>query len=440
MAFAVENTGRKDDVDNIISASNDVFYHPDAVEDDERHLRQTTTQMNIGSTTRQGCNEADVSSALNENCIGWTKSLKDFPPFTYEKLEHKLVKNSRTMPDNVAPKAYRNMKKGYGLWREGYVNRIFIKPNVQTTTTLCLAKARVSASMKSIQYNVYVHLCQQTGEVQYAKCSCVAGQGGCCKHVAALLYSLMDFVNLGLQNVPEELTCTQVAQKWSVPSNSNKTLKTAVKFDDLLFEKAEINKQCKRKKPRDIRNNCCAIPPFAKTTTKEEIQSMTDLFRKAERASLLCDAIESNKFEPCNLFETSCSRANKPRLGISTQDKIEAENRKLISAIFSKVPVDTYQNLTFTPEQERQIQNSVCLTTEQAKEICSTTMNQSADLRWYSERSKRITASVFGQVINRRLTIHPTSLIKSITQKKNMLHRKCQYNYSGVLIMKKMLH
>ena len=90
----------------------------------------------------------------------------------------------------------------------------------------------------------------------------------------------------------------------------------------------------------------------------------------------------------------------------------------MISAIFSKVPVDTYQNLRFTPERGRQIQNSVCLTTEQAKEICSTTMNQSNDLRWYSERSKWITASVFGQVIIRRLTIHPTSLIKSITQRK----------------------
>ena len=67
-------------------------------------------------------------------------------------------------------------------------------------------------------------------------------------------------------------------------------------------------------------------------------------------------------------------------------------------------------------------------------------MNQCADLRWYSERSKRITASVFGQVINRRLTIHPTSLIKVSYTEKNMLHRKCQYNYSGVLIMKKMLH
>ena len=204
------------------------------------------------------------------------------------------------------------------------MNRICIKPNVRTTTTLCLAKARVSASMKNIQYDDYVHLCQQTREVQDAKCSCVTGRGGYCKHVAALLYSLMDFVNLGLQNVPKELTCTQVAQKWSLPSNSNKTLKTAMKFDYLMFEKAEINKQYKRKKPRDIRNNYCATPPFAKTTTKE-MQSMTDLFRKAERTSLLCDAIESDKFEPSNLFGTSCSRANKPRMGMSTQDKIEAE-------------------------------------------------------------------------------------------------------------------
>ncbi|CAB4033528.1 Hypothetical predicted protein, partial [Paramuricea clavata] len=27
------------------------------------------------------------------------------------------------MPDKIAPKAYRNMKEGYGLWKEGYVKR-----------------------------------------------------------------------------------------------------------------------------------------------------------------------------------------------------------------------------------------------------------------------------------------------------------------------------
>ena len=125
-------------------------------------------------------------------------------------------------------------------------------------------------------------------------------------------------MNLGLEKIPEELTCMQIQQKWSVPSNSSKTLKTAVKFDELLFNKAEVNKQCKRLQSRDIRKNYCATPPFAQTTTKEDIQSMTELFKNAERAPLLCEAMESNNFEPCLLHETSCSRAKKTKLNAST--------------------------------------------------------------------------------------------------------------------------
>ena len=43
------------------------------------------------------------------------------------------MKNSRAMPDKIAPKAYRNMKEGYGLWKEGYLKSTFgfVKPNVQ---------------------------------------------------------------------------------------------------------------------------------------------------------------------------------------------------------------------------------------------------------------------------------------------------------------------
>jgi hypothetical protein len=37
----------------------------------------------------------------------WIKTLEKLPGFTHEQLENKLVKNSRTMPDKIAPKAYR---------------------------------------------------------------------------------------------------------------------------------------------------------------------------------------------------------------------------------------------------------------------------------------------------------------------------------------------
>ena len=48
----------------------------------------------------------DVES-LQSDSRGWTKSLKDLPAFSH--------KNNRTMPDKIAPNAYGNMKKGYGL-------------------------------------------------------------------------------------------------------------------------------------------------------------------------------------------------------------------------------------------------------------------------------------------------------------------------------------
>ena len=74
-----------------------------------------------------------------------------------------------------------------------------LKPNVNASRLLFLVKAYVSASMKSIKYPVYVHPDQVFGEVEYAKCHCKACQGGCCKHVAALLYTLLDYVNMDLK-------------------------------------------------------------------------------------------------------------------------------------------------------------------------------------------------------------------------------------------------
>ena len=128
---------------------------------------------------------------------------------------------------------------------KGYVRNILVNANTVARTRLFLVKDKVSASMKSTEYLVYVHLNKESRDVEYAKCCCKAGQGGCCKHVAALLYTLLDFVNLNLHQIPQELTCTQVAQKWSVSSDSSKTLKKAVKLEKLSLEKAEFNKRVK---------------------------------------------------------------------------------------------------------------------------------------------------------------------------------------------------
>ena len=47
-----------------------------------------------------------------------------------------------------------------------------------------------------------------------------SGAGGCCKHVAAALYQLVDYTELDLKEVPDDKTCTYIFQKWHVPKVS----------------------------------------------------------------------------------------------------------------------------------------------------------------------------------------------------------------------------
>ena len=133
-------------------------------------------KINSNRPLSSGCNEIihDVLSRqpladLKTKEDTLTKSLVKLPPFTYEKLENKLVRNNRTMPFKIAPKAYRNMKKEHGLCKEGYKRNTVVKPDVKASKLLFFVKARVNASMKSVSYLVYVHLNQRNGEIEYAR-------------------------------------------------------------------------------------------------------------------------------------------------------------------------------------------------------------------------------------------------------------------------------
>ena len=106
----------------------------------------------------------------------------------------------------------------------------------------------VNAEMKKKQYNVYVHLIQTTGNVDYAKCQCPAGAGGRCKHVAATLFQLLHFIELGLSDIPDEKTCTEEIQKWHIPRKDK--AQEALLFEDLTFPQDTYEKDKKgRKQP-----------------------------------------------------------------------------------------------------------------------------------------------------------------------------------------------
>ena len=216
---------------------------------------------------------------------------------------------------------------------------------------------------------------------------------------------------------PVQLKCTQLPQMWSVPAGSSQTLDKAVKFGELSFQKVDCKQPNKNFRVKGNRDNYCATLPFAQTITSEEIKALAVAFKDADRASLFFQALESNAFKPCDLFKTSCSQQRStPQKdeSLPTQTQKIPENL-LIEQVFKNVPTNYQPPANYTNEQLELAERTVGLTVSCAKEICMSTIKQNKSPRWYSERSKRITASVFGKVINRRKSIYPTSLIKIIT-------------------------
>ncbi len=126
------------------------------------------------------------------------------------------------------------------------------------------------------------------GQTVFAKCQCKAGQGGCCKHVAALLYTLLDYSNLQLKYVPDDVTCTQVLQKWSIP-NRKLSANFAVKFNGLEFEKSNFARDNNKTRTRPLvkgdRMNYCTSPPFAKVSS-DEIKKLSDTLAQAGKATI----------------------------------------------------------------------------------------------------------------------------------------------------------
>ena len=256
---------------------------------------------------------------------GWSTSLRGFPRMSESVIKKTLIAESTTFPqETVAAKAYLHRKQGYKLWKEGCVGNIFVKADVLAQTLMFLVKSRVHASMKNIFYNVYNHMDQVNGDVMFSKCNCKAGQGDCCEHVAALLYTLLDFATSERSMIPDSLTCTQLTQKWHMPSTANMTLSKAVKFNDVSFTNAEPNRELEKAFKSSARNNYCAAPSLADSNSSDSLKQLFGDLQNHGNANLFCKAVQSNDYHPSMFSETSCKRKS---FNNSAQD-VPAENTR----------------------------------------------------------------------------------------------------------------
>ena len=345
----------------------------------------------------------------------WTRYLKLLPPFTYNKLQKHLGLDSQQNSTGTK----KDEKLGYRLFKEGYVSNVQAKSNIPNSASgkSFILKATVHASMKKLSYVVYVHLNQVNGDVVHGHCSCKAGKGGQCKHVAAMLYQIIDYVQLEVSEVPDVLTCTQVLQQWNVPSRQGSNSNNTILFEDIAFKKSSYAKDSNLKRKcsneRDVDFN--PTPPNG-AVSQNDIHKLVDSLQCKGKAEYLSNILQSNNFQPV-LFEEMHSKLPSKKCRTEQApcnlNDYHVRDQTLEHLQHKKI------NLANVPGEIAAQAASLEVTHDQFLEIERNTRGQASSDRWYNERKHRITASNFGLVIKRRKSIYPKSIIKTLTNSTN---------------------
>ena len=228
------------------------------------------------------------------------------------------------------------------------------------------------------------------------RCSCVAGAGGFCHHVIALLFYIAHCKQSGLMAIPDDLTCTSLPQRWSVPRERKIANKS---IQELWVKKPQQGANYSKFIKSTLFSPAALYPIMT-------YEHLSDLDPKPLMATLAPKREEVHRSEM-----VPCKFGNVPKASVlSYQQKLSQEYviNDFSCPLFPSLSLDNAKDriknnvmICLTNEKQAALE-SLQLTQEKAIELEHATLSQSDSQLWYSLRAKRITASKFGDVAKRQ--------------------------------------
>ena len=227
------------------------------------------------------------------------------------------------------------------------------------------------------------------------KCSCVAGVSGYCHHVIGLFYYLAHCKQLGLGSLPDDLTCTSMQQRWSIPRG--KTIQQK-EIQDLLVKKPKIGADYNK----SIKSTLYSPSSQYDTLTKEHFDGIEP---KPLIVSLVPRKDQANQFPL-----VPCKFGNVPKGSVLSYQQTLSEEyviNDFTCTTFLILPLDDtgnqfQNNFAICLDSKKQATlDSLQITHKTAVELQEKTVTQSNSSLWHLSQKKRITASKFGLVARR---------------------------------------
>ena len=165
------------------------------------------------------------------------------------------------------------------LFKAGHVQKV--KFNATSQQHVCFFESKFKASMtKNKLYRTRVSLRKETAGVKSGYCNYKAGATGRCKHVGALLYTILDFVESELDQIPPDTTCTERPQQWHKPRSTACADNEAILLSNLLVIKhsyeadKKYDKSIKREQRKADKQSFEAASSFSRNVTKIQIERL----------------------------------------------------------------------------------------------------------------------------------------------------------------------
>ncbi|XP_035665191.1 uncharacterized protein LOC118408483 [Branchiostoma floridae] len=162
------------------------------------------------------------------------EGMASWPNVMYNDICDHVMKEHPGKKQDVTKRLLNDYKEGkaFTYYIDGWLQEIYSCK--QGGYIFLLAKCRPSQRINDIHHKTWV-CCHPTGTVRTAYCSCTAGLGQSCNHVAALLFKVEAAVRTNLVNP----ACTSIASVWNTASG--KSIKSS-RTQDMEFTKTKFCK------------------------------------------------------------------------------------------------------------------------------------------------------------------------------------------------------
>ena len=321
-----------------------------------------------------------------KNPAPWSTESTTWPEVEYPDVYNYLVSTPSPYTKQEM-KAYKSLE-GYKYFVDGWVAKVLVQHGTTTSGSdfaVVIARVRHSQKLSDTPVKPWI-AALQNGTVLCAHCTCMAGLGEACSHVAALLFTME--ANTRYRN---SVSCTSQLCAWLPP-----TLGKTIEYSPA----ADIDFTTPETKRRHMSDGYATSTTIGTRSSKKipanepidaELENLYTELSPGKPVMLSHVPGHSQEYIPAS----ATTSLPLPLTEVFQEDMLESSYPELL-----EVCTTVFDGIT--------------ITTEQAKRLHEETQKQSESKLWFRHRAGRVTASRFKAAAHTNPDNPSQSLIKEI--------------------------